>query len=273
MDTDALKATLTHLASTMPAMAKQVNEGIETGHAALTDGNDLVQHGNQLVDAANQELQQAEQAVHEFTSFANEAKSQLEHVYQELEAKIHEFSDIDPVLDQVDQITGQVEEAFHTVQGVLSDGAHALTDASNTVNQHLDGLFGAIDQGHQQLSQGIDTVNHAFDAVHQAVQQGHDQRDAVPPGHPDVGGACRAGPADLAAQCARVRGEQRVLCGVEVREVGDDREDAGGRESQRLELLAVVFGVAEGEVAAPDVGGQLAGRVLRGPAEAGGDAP
>ena len=35
---------------------------------------------------------------------------------------------------------------------------------------------------------------------------------------------------------------------VEVAEVGNDRQHAGARESERLELLAVVFGVAEREV-------------------------
>ena len=44
-----------------------------------------------------------------------------------------------------------------------------------------------------------------------AVQQGHDERDAVPPGHPDVRGARGAGPADLAADSPGVAGQQGVL--------------------------------------------------------------
>jgi hypothetical protein len=44
-----------------------------------------------------------------------------------------------------------------------------------------------------------------------AVQQRDDQRDPVPPGHADVGRSRRAGPADFAADAARVIGEQGVL--------------------------------------------------------------
>ena len=53
-------------------------------------------------------------------------------------------------------------------------------------------------------------------------------------------------------------GQERVLGRVEVREIGDDREHAGRAEAERLELLAVVFGVAERQVAAIDVRRQFA---------------
>ncbi len=43
------------------------------------------------------------------------------------------------------------------------------------------------------------------------VQDRDDQRDAVPPGHADVGGARLQGPADLPAQAAAVLGDQVVL--------------------------------------------------------------
>ena len=56
-------------------------------------------------------------------------------------------------------------------------------------------------------------------------------------------------------------GEQSVRRDVEVREVGHDRQHAGGAEAERLELLPVVLGVAEREVAAVDVGRQLAAAV------------
>ena len=54
------------------------------------------------------------------------------------------------------------------------------------------------------------------------------------------------------------RRERAIRCQVEVAEVGNDRQHAGGGEAERLEFLAVVFGVAEREVAAVDVGGQFA---------------
>src|SRR4051812_31573022 len=98
MDAEALKATLSHLAQTMPVMAQQVSEGIETGHAAQADGAELIKDAATLMDAAEQQLKDAEQAVHEFTEFANQQKSELENIYQQLEAKIHEFADIDPIL-------------------------------------------------------------------------------------------------------------------------------------------------------------------------------
>src|SRR3982751_5584854 len=122
MDAEALKATLSHLATTMPVMAQQVNEGIEAGHAAMNDGNELVQHGQQLLDQAQHQLEEAEHAFTDFTNWLHEAKDHLEQVYQEVEAKIHEYTDIDPIIDQVDQATHHVEDAFNTVKGVLAEG-------------------------------------------------------------------------------------------------------------------------------------------------------
>ena len=57
-----------------------------------------------------------------------------------------------------------------------------------------------------------------------AVQDRHDQRDAVPAGHPDVGRLRGAGPADLAADAARVLGQQPVLVEQRLRLAGRDRE-------------------------------------------------
>ena len=57
-----------------------------------------------------------------------------------------------------------------------------------------------------------------------AVQDRHDQRDAVPAGHPDIGRLRAAGPADLAADTARVLGQQLVLVEQRLRLAGRDRE-------------------------------------------------
>ena len=55
-----------------------------------------------------------------------------------------------------------------------------------------------------------------------------------------------------------VRGEPAVRRHIQVGEVGDDRQDVGSPETERLELGAVVVRIAERDVAAIDVGGELA---------------
>ena len=47
-------------------------------------------------------------------------------------------------------------------------------------------------------------------------------------------------------------------CAIEMREIGHDRQHAGAREAERLEILAVELRVAEREIAAVGVGAQLA---------------
>ena len=53
-------------------------------------------------------------------------------------------------------------------------------------------------------------------------------------------------------------GEHAIGSHVEVREIGDHGEDAGVAEAETLELLAVVLGIAERQIAPCNVGGQLA---------------
>ena len=52
--------------------------------------------------------------------------------------------------------------------------------------------------------------------------------------------------------------QQPTRFAIKVREVRYDREDGGSREAERLEVLAIEFGIAEREVAALAIGLQLA---------------
>jgi hypothetical protein len=52
-----------------------------------------------------------------------------------------------------------------------------------------------------------------------------------------------------------------------MREVGNDGQDPGGREADRIELLAVVFGIAEREIATLPIKAQLAASEIAQPGE------
>lgn len=176
MDAAALKATLTKLGETMPLMADQVGEGLDTGNNALESARTMIAEGRALVDAADDAIESAENVVREFTAFCNEQRIAIDEAYEDVEAKIEAYSDLEPVMELVDTGVGEVEGAFQSFQSKLAAGAEAGNAAADAFNEKLEALFGAVEEGAQQLSDALGTATSAFEALQEGLNTG---RDAV----------------------------------------------------------------------------------------------
>jgi hypothetical protein len=176
MDAAALKATLTKLGETMPLMADQVGEGIETGNNALEAARTMIADGRALIESADAAVEAAENVVREFTAFANEQRIAIDEAYEDVEAKIEAYTDLDPVMEAVDAGVGEVEGAFESFQSKLDAGAQAGNAAADAFADKLEALFGAIDEGTQELNNALDTATSAFESLQEGLNTG---RDAV----------------------------------------------------------------------------------------------
>lgn len=175
MDAAALKATLTHLGETMPLMADQVNEGLETGENALDTARTMIAESvRAALETADQAVEQAETTVREFTAFCNEQRIALDEAFEDVEAKIEAYTDLEPVMEAVDGAVGEVESAFESFRSKLQAGAEAGNQAADAFNEKLEALFGAIDEGQQQLSDALDTATSAFQTLQEGLTTGRD---------------------------------------------------------------------------------------------------
>jgi len=173
MDTQALRTTLQNLVQAMPTMSAQVGEAIDTGHAAVSAGDELAQHAAALAEQADAHVAQAQHAVEEHVHFLEDARAQLAQTSSRLDARAQELGELDAPLATLDESVGHVEDGLGKLQGSLAAGAAGLDEASASAHQHVEALFGALHEGHQRLAAAAETATTALQNVQQTVQGSH----------------------------------------------------------------------------------------------------